>query len=362
MCPGDTDSVFVDFGYDTLEDSVRVGTEAAERCSATFEDAIKLEYEKVYMRMLMMKKKKYAGLLFERVGDDGYVDKKGIENKRRDSAALVRKLMDDVLEELLRTGDAEAALQRLERAVARVYRGKTDIAEMIISKQFSPPYAAGKALPIHAQVVEKMRARNAATAPKPGARVAYVVVAGHKKDPVSARGEDPLHVLKHDVPLDLRWYVEDHLRRPLERILAPVVGQARVDAVFAVDGAARRTRRVRASKTSGIGRFFSAPRARCEGCREPFVDVAGRAQQAKDGLCLGCYKERREAVARRADAAATKAERLATEHADECERCQGALAAACVNTDCDIFYARHESRKRAAETAATCRRLGIPDW
>jgi DNA polymerase delta subunit 1 len=63
---GDTDSVMVNFGVKTLEQSMKLGREAAEYVSAKFIKPIKLEFEKVYFPYLLINKKRYAGLfIFE---------------------------------------------------------------------------------------------------------------------------------------------------------------------------------------------------------------------------------------------------------------------------------------------------------
>lgn len=47
MIYGDTDSVMVKFGVDTVAESMELGKEAAEYISRTFPHPIKLEFEKV---------------------------------------------------------------------------------------------------------------------------------------------------------------------------------------------------------------------------------------------------------------------------------------------------------------------------
>ena len=47
MIYGDTDSVMVRFGTDSLEESMKLGQEAAEYISGHFVKPIKLEFEKV---------------------------------------------------------------------------------------------------------------------------------------------------------------------------------------------------------------------------------------------------------------------------------------------------------------------------
>ena len=47
MIYGDTDSVMVRFGVDTVGESMKLGKEAADYISSTFPKPIKLEFEKV---------------------------------------------------------------------------------------------------------------------------------------------------------------------------------------------------------------------------------------------------------------------------------------------------------------------------
>lgn len=51
---GDTDSVMVKFGVETVEDTFPLAIEAAEKCSKIFPSPILLEFEKVYFPYLLM--------------------------------------------------------------------------------------------------------------------------------------------------------------------------------------------------------------------------------------------------------------------------------------------------------------------
>ncbi len=61
---GDTDSVFVKFGTSSVADAMRLGLEAANLISKTFPRPIKLEFEKAYCPLLLITKKRYAGVKF----------------------------------------------------------------------------------------------------------------------------------------------------------------------------------------------------------------------------------------------------------------------------------------------------------
>ena len=99
---GDTDSVMVKFGTDSIEESMRLGQEAAAFVSEHFISPIKLEFEKVYFPYLLMNKKRYAGMLWTRPTRPDKMDCKGIEVVRRDNCTLVSNVVQTTLDILLK--------------------------------------------------------------------------------------------------------------------------------------------------------------------------------------------------------------------------------------------------------------------
>ena len=57
---GDTDSVMVKFGVDTVAEAMKLGEEAANYVTTKFVKPIKLEFEKVYFPYLLINKKRYV--------------------------------------------------------------------------------------------------------------------------------------------------------------------------------------------------------------------------------------------------------------------------------------------------------------
>lgn len=98
---GDTDSVMVNFKVKSLEDSMKLGREAAELISQKFVKPIKLEFEKVYFPYLLINKKRYAGLYFTKPDKYDKMDCKGIETVRRDNCTLVVDVINTCLKKLL---------------------------------------------------------------------------------------------------------------------------------------------------------------------------------------------------------------------------------------------------------------------
>jgi DNA polymerase delta subunit 1 len=92
----------VKFGTEDIEESMRLGREAAAYVSTKFINPIKLEFEKVYFPYLLMNKKRYAGMLWTKPTNPDKMDCKGIETIRRDNCALVAEVVQKTLDILLK--------------------------------------------------------------------------------------------------------------------------------------------------------------------------------------------------------------------------------------------------------------------
>lgn len=106
---GDTDSVMVKFGTTELEETMKLGQEAANYVTSKFIRPIKLEFEKVYFPYLLINKKRYAGLFWTRPDKYDKMDTKGIETVRRDNCTLVQTVIEKVLKMILIDRDTDGA-------------------------------------------------------------------------------------------------------------------------------------------------------------------------------------------------------------------------------------------------------------
>merc|ERR1719446_238139 len=131
---GDTDSVMIKFGVDTVAEAMDMGKEAADMVSATFIKPIKLEFEKVYCPYLLMNKKRYAGLYWTKPEKYDKLDTKGIETVRRDNCALVRVVVETVLDKILIEKSIEGATKYVQGMIADLLQNKVDLSLLVISK------------------------------------------------------------------------------------------------------------------------------------------------------------------------------------------------------------------------------------
>jgi DNA polymerase delta subunit 1 len=333
---GDTDSVFVKFGVDTVKEAMNLGEEAADAVSATFIKPIKLEFEKVYFPYLLLNKKRYAGLHWTRPDAYDKLETKGIETVRRDNCGLVRQLIETVLHRILIDRSIPQAKEFVQKIISDLLQNKVDLSLLVITKSlgkgaFAEDYASKQA---HVELAEKMRKRDPTSAPGSGDRVPYVITSAGKNVPAWARAEDPLYVLENNLSIDAQYSIEHQLHKPLMRIFGPIMPNAESELLRG-----EHTRKVnKPTVPSGAMAKFMTKSTRCMGCK---------AIIKSGSLCKHCQIEKGAQVV------LDKVHEFREKEAEfnrlwtQCQRCQGSMLqpVICSNRDCDIFYRRAKARR-----------------
>lgn len=76
---------------------------------------------------------------------------------------------------------------------------------------------------------DRMRKRDAGSAPQLGDRVPYVIIAGTKGSAAYMNSEDPIYVLENNIAIDTTYYLENQLSKPLLRIFEPILGEKKAE-------------------------------------------------------------------------------------------------------------------------------------
>jgi DNA polymerase delta subunit 1 len=103
-------------------------------------------------------------------------------------------------------------------------QNRLDLSLLVITKALSKEskdYASKQA---HAELADRMRKRDAHTAPNIGDRVPYVMIKSAKGAKAYEKAEDPLWVLENNIPLDYQYYLDQQLKNPLTRLFEPIMG------------------------------------------------------------------------------------------------------------------------------------------
>lgn len=348
---GDTDSVMVKFGPQDLETCMKLGEEAADYVSTHFKHPIKLEFEKVYFPYLLINKKRYAGLYWTRPDKFDKMDTKGIETVRRDNCRMVQNVITKVLDYILEERNVEKAERFVKQTIADLLQNRIDLSQLVITKAYSKHEYDGKQA--HVELAKRMKKRDPGSAPTLGDRVAYVIInASSTKN--YEKSEDPLYVLENSLPIDVNYYLDNQLSKPLMRIFIPILGEKKAKDLLS--GAHTRTIKMSAPKSGGLMRFAKKAEL-CKNCRSPLK------QENRGAICENCVSKAPELYS---DALAqmnyleNKFSRLWT----ECQRCQGSLhqEVLCSNNDCPIFYMRKKAQKDVSQQAQELRKWDETVW
>ncbi|KAH8556666.1 DNA polymerase family B-domain-containing protein [Umbelopsis sp. PMI_123] len=347
---GDTDSVMIKFGVDNLEEAMELGNIASKLVTKEFIRPINLEFEKVYFPYLLINKKRYAGLYWTNPKKYDKLDSKGIETVRRDNCRLVQTVIETCLHKLLIDRDVNGAQEFVKRTIADLLQNKVDLSNLVITKALSKSDYAGKQA--HVELAERMRQRDAGSAPALGDRVAYVIIKGANRAAAYEKSEDPIYVLENNIPIDTKYYLDNQLAKPLLRIFEPILGD-KAETLLAGDHT--RTVNISTPTVGGLMKF-TVKTATCMGCKTPLPKGDNSA------VCKHCRSRVGELYQKQLSAVnelEVRFSRLWT----QCQRCQGSLHqdVLCTSKDCPIFYMRKKVQKDMQDSAGALNRFNY-DW
>lgn len=227
---GDTDSIFVHLPESLCplgtpkqveERATALGEAMSELCNTCFLPPNDLEYEKFYWPILLKGKKRYAGWKVE-PGKKTKLDVKGFECVRRDFAPIVSETQKKVFELLIKERDTPAAVAFATKRVQDLMYGRCELRELTLSKQLTQPpenYASSAA---HVALAKRLIATLPATvAPKVGDRIDFLIRTGREK--LFERAITPDEAAEGKYEVDLQYYLEKQLRKPLFRVFDMVV-------------------------------------------------------------------------------------------------------------------------------------------
>lgn len=215
---GDTDSVMVKVDTSDLEKIRGIATDISENITKKLPGIIELEFEKVFRRFLPLTKKRYVAWRFE-PSNGGWkegIEMKGIETVRRDWCDLVSETMGGIIEKVLKEDDIKGAVEHFKGVVKSLVGGDIDIQKLVVTKTMTKLPKHYEGMQPHVELVKKIHSRNPRETPGIGDRIGYVIVKGMGL--LSKRAEDPSFVIEKGLQVDSKYYIENQLLPPLERI------------------------------------------------------------------------------------------------------------------------------------------------
>jgi len=218
---GDTDSVMIKITDSDLEGAEKIGRDMAEKITKKLPGIIELEFEKIYKRFLPLTKKRYMAWSVERGSDGQWKEEmvmKGIETVRRDWCELTSETMRQIIEIILKQDDVKDAVSYFRDVVKSLLDGKIEMEKLLITKTITKKPESYLGIQPHVELMKKMKQRRVMEMPGIGDRIGYVIVRGPQM--LSKRAEDPVYAMDKGLCVDSRYYIDNQLLPPLERIFS----------------------------------------------------------------------------------------------------------------------------------------------
>ncbi|MEM2092886.1 MAG: DNA polymerase domain-containing protein [Candidatus Bathyarchaeia archaeon] len=197
---GDTDSIFLEYKPDKVEEFVRKIREKL---------GLEIKPEKVYRRILFTEaKKRYAGLLPE-----GKLDIVGLEVIRGDWAAIAKKVQEKVLDIILKEQTPQRAVKFTRQLIHELRQRKVPFRDLIIWKTLTKPVEEYTVRAAHVEAAKMLMEKGWKLAV--GDKVGYVVVKGQGRLYERVK---PYMFASYD-EVDLEYYVTSQVVPAAARVL-----------------------------------------------------------------------------------------------------------------------------------------------
>lgn len=361
---GDTDSVFVHFPHITELKHIYEKVECTNRqtgekkvmtriqeilnfANSLVPDPMKIDFEKAFLRMFAIAKKRAATVTAMPVWDaiencmvfmdtKGKLDFKGLETKRRDSCLIAQTTVSGFLERIMMGEDTTE--NNIANAAAFV-RSQTELVmskqvpyhQLIQARQLSKKNYNTK-VP-HVQLCKKLR-RRGEPVPELGSRVPFVVVTGAANRKFADSVENPDYALKKGLMPDYRYVLDKKIAAPIKRFTACMPKGENLDKQMF--GGFHVKHKVNLQDDDPLYRYVVK--------RSPCLNCGALAQSS---VCESCTKTVNWHELWQKQQRLLDSEEI--EYATRMKRCRTCVGAAetegvdCVNTSCKEYFPRRQA-------------------
>ncbi len=189
MIVKNTDSIFVNFTdhikqkypgrvfteVELLEESIKIGQEAAKNVNKPLKSPQNIEYEKTFWPFVIFSKKRYFGNKYEMSIKKYKETSMGIVLKRRDNAQILKTIYKGIIDILLNKRDFEGSKLFFRESVKNLLEGNVDISQLVISKTLKADYANPTQI-AHKVLADRMGERDEGNKPQSNDRIPYCYI------------------------------------------------------------------------------------------------------------------------------------------------------------------------------------------
>lgn len=192
MIVKNTDSIFVNFTdhikqkypdrtfteEELLEESIKIGQEAAKNVNKDVKAPQNIEYEKTFWPFVIFSKKRYFGNKYEKSIKKYKETSMGIVLKRRDNAQILKTIYKGIIDIILNKRDLAGSKLFFREAVKNLLEGNVDISQLVISKTIKADYANPTQI-AHKVLADRMGERDEGNKPQSNDRIPYCYIDPH---------------------------------------------------------------------------------------------------------------------------------------------------------------------------------------
>uniref|UniRef100_A0A7E4VXQ1 DNA polymerase n=1 Tax=Panagrellus redivivus TaxID=6233 RepID=A0A7E4VXQ1_PANRE len=225
---GDTDSIMVNTNSTDLAEAKRIGTTIKKLINKSYK-CLTLDIDGVYKRLLLLKKKKYAGLAID-LSNETRVSRelKGLDIVRRDWSTLAREVGEVVVNAILSSPSHDEMIEAIRKTLSDVKEaisnGSLAIEKFEILKKLThrpEDYNDSKAQP-HVQValrLNKTRNRNL----RQSDVVKYVICEDGTNNPATQRAYAAVEIEGDEkLKIDAHYYLSHQIHPVVSRLCEPI--------------------------------------------------------------------------------------------------------------------------------------------
>ncbi len=229
MIVHNTDSVFFTFnladpatkapirGPDALEITIEIAQDAAALCSRFLKPPMDLAYEKTLMPFVLLKKKRYVGMLYETNPKKGKLKYMGLALKRRDSCDYVKDVYGGILNILMFEQNFPKSIAYLNDRLEDLIQGRVPPEKLLLTKQLGS-YYKNPQQQCHWVLSERIGKRDAGSKPKPGDRIKYLFFDNPTAKLQGDKIETPEYIREAKLSINYTHYITNQLMNPIQQL------------------------------------------------------------------------------------------------------------------------------------------------
>ena len=224
-----TDSVFFTFnledpktgekvrGAKALEITIEIAQDAAALCTRFLKPPMELSYEKTLMPFILLKKKRYVGMLYETDPNKGKLKYMGLSIKRRDSCDYLKDVYGGILNILMKENDIMKSVEFLNRCLEELVAGRVPMDKLTITRALSSYYKNPQTI-AHRVLADRIGKRDPGNKPKPGDRIKFVFFNNPAAKLQGDKIELPEYIVSENLKIDYTHYITKQLMKPLQQL------------------------------------------------------------------------------------------------------------------------------------------------